>query len=309
MLETPIALIIFNRPDTTARVFESIRAAGPKRLLVIGDGPRNGKVGELEQVQQCRQIVESVDWDCEVTTNYSDVNLGCKYRVASGLDWAFSLVESLIILEDDCLPHPSFFGYCEQLLDRFWNDDRVMMISGDNFQHPSERLADDASYYFSRWSHIWGWASWRRAWQHFDVEIETWPERKLAGDLQTIFDSNEEYGHWAQTLDRQHAGEIDTWDFPWQYACWERQGLTILPHVNLVSNIGFREDGTHTQDPASHLADLPVDEIGPLVHPNKIEPNRIADRLTWERIFCPPRTVPTPQPKRRWFQRLFSSSR
>lgn len=303
MLTTPIAFLFFNRPETTRRVFESIRAVQPSRLLLIGDGPRVSRDGEAEKVAAARQIVNEIDWPCEVETNYSETNLGCKHRVSSGLDWAFERSESLIILEDDCLPHPSFFGYCEQLLDRFANDERIMMISGDNFQ-PEQH--SDHSYYFSRWSHIWGWASWRRAWKHFDVNVSTWPSTKLANELRPVFGSDEEYQHWCGVLDSQHAGEIDTWDFPWQYACWQQRGLTVLPEKNLISNIGFGADATHTTDPLSKLANLPVDDIGELNHPPEVVPNRQADLHTWQHIFCPPKQdLPR---KKRWYRRLFSTT-
>lgn len=301
MLTTPIAFLIFNRPETTKRVFESIRAARPARLLIVADGPRPHREGEVEKVAATRQIVSQIDWPCEVATNFSETNLGCKQRVASGLTWAFQQSESLIILEDDCVPHPSFFGYCEQLLERYADDERVMMISGDNFQ-PAQRTPN--SYYFSRWSHIWGWASWRRAWDHFDVEVASWPETKFDRELRSVFGCDAEYEHWCGVLDRQHAGEIDTWDFPWQYACWKQRGLTVLPETNLISNIGFGNDATHTTDSLSRLANLPTAEIGPLRHPSEVAANEEADRHTWENIFCPPE--PAPRRKKRWYRRLFS---
>lgn len=301
MLQTPVALIIFNRPALTRRVFAAVRDAQPRRLFVIGDGARTEREGESEKVEEARRIIEEVDWECEVQTHFSDVNLGCKARVSTGLDWAFDQAESLIILEDDCLPEPSFFGYCEALLHRFANDDRVMMISGDNFQ-PQRRSSN--SYYFSRWAHIWGWASWRRAWKHFDVEIESWPAMKATGQLREMFGSEAEYQHWSNTLDRQHAGLIDTWDFPWQYACWVRQGLTILPEVNLISNLGFGDDATHTTDGQSRLANLPTHDIGSLVHPDWIAVDQEADAWTWETIFRDVGSEKSARKKSPWYRRL-----
>ena len=307
-LGTPIAFIIFNRPSVTAEVFEAIRSVRPKRLLVIADGPRSDiehPDQEAQLVAQTRQIIETVDWECEVLTNFANENMGCKQRVATGLDWAFEQAEELIVLEDDCLPCPTFFPYCEQLLERFRDDPRVMMISGDNFQDQSRT---EASYYFSRWAHIWGWASWRRAWQHFDLELSSWPSLKQSRRLQPVFDSLEEYEYWASVLDRQRAGEIDTWDFPWAYACWQQRGLTVLPDQNLVSNLGFGPEATHTQDPSSRLANLPTKPLYELVHPNEVAPNREADRFTWETIFrpvqreaSPVRTIREPSWLRKWF--------
>src|SRR5512139_3287315 len=171
-LKTPVAFIIFNRPDTAERVFAEIAKARPPKLLVVADGPRANRSGEAEKCAATRAIIDRVDWDCEVLTNFSDTNLGCKNRVSSGIDWVFEQVPEAIILEDDCLPHPTFFRFCEELLERYRDDERIGMISGDNFQLGQKRT--DASYYFSRYNHIWGWASWRRAWRHYDREASAW---------------------------------------------------------------------------------------------------------------------------------------
>jgi len=307
-LKTPIAFCIFNRPELTREVFETIRFARPSRLLVIGDGPRFDRPEEEALVRETRKVIEQVDWPCEVQTNFSDVNLGCKVRMSTGLTWAFEQSEELIILEDDCLPDPSFFNFCESLLDYYRKDERVMMVSGDNFQ-PNQienKPSGRASYYFSRWPHIWGWASWRRAWKHFDVNIESWPSTKSKGELENRFGSTEEYNFWSAQFDRVHAGEIDTWDFSWAYAVWKQNGLTILPNVNLVSNLGFGTDATHTLDPLSKLANLPVGKINQLTHPEKIEPNVLADQYTWHNILAPPPEPKQPQPKK-WHRRILQS--
>lgn len=301
VLETPIAFCIFNRPALTCRVLEVIAQAKPRRLLVIGDGARANRPDEAELVQQTREVIKNVNWDCDVQVNYAAQNMGCKKRIASGLDWAFQQSEELIILEDDCLPDPSFFSYCQDLLTRYRNDDRIMMISGDNFQ-PQRRTPN--SYFFSRWAHIWGWASWRRAWQHFDMEISTWPLAKTNNSLRAAFSSDNEYRDWKPILDRQFAGEIDTWDFPWQYACWANHGLSIIPERNLISNIGFGRDATHTIDPESHLANRPTTSIGKLVHPELILANHEADQYTLEEIFGPMLSPRPSVPKPKWYRRL-----
>ena len=183
-MKTPVAFIIFNRPDTTKRVFEAIRQAKPPKLFVIADGSRSDRLGEAEKCAATRAIIDGVDWECEILTNYSDVNLGCKIRVSSGLDWVFSEVEEAIILEDDCLPHPSFFAFCEELLEKYRNDSRIMQICGSNVL--KDQVNIDDSYYFSKYGPIWGWASWRRAWQEYDVDMKLWAEvkkRKLYYDF------------------------------------------------------------------------------------------------------------------------------
>ncbi|MFK7767054.1 MAG: glycosyltransferase family 2 protein [Mariniblastus sp.] len=306
-LETPIAFCIFNRPELTAKVFARIRDVKPKRLFVIADGARPEKQGEADLVKQTRAVIELVDWDCEVKTDFANQNLGCKKRISTGLDWAFGQSEELIILEDDCLPAKSFFPFCEELLNRYRDQPKIMMISGNNFQ--PESLSED-SYYFSRWPHIWGWASWRRAWKHFDAEVSSWPNSKSSGDLRSVFGSAEEYDYWSTMLDQQHAGAIDTWDFPWAYACWQNKGLSILPQRNLVTNLGFGPSATHTTDVNSMLANLKSNEMGKLTHPSKIHPNVVADQYTWANVMSPKVAAdsnPSPPRNPKWYHRFTRS--
>lgn len=281
MLDVPVLFCIFNRPELTRQVFQRIRAAQPKVLLVVSDGPRADRAGEHEAVSQSRAILQDVDWQCEVKTNFAEENMGCKARIATGITWAFEHTEDLIILEDDCLPDPTFFSYCAELLDRYRNDERIMMVSGNNFQ-PTART--DASYYFSHWTHIWGWATWKRAWQHFDVDVKDWPARRSENFFDAIFPSTADRRHWRQVMDNQHAGLIDTWDFPWTYACWKSGGLTVLPDQNLVTNIGFGKDATHTTDAESRLARLPTSPMMDIVHPQQIIRHEVADQYTLENI-------------------------
>ena len=309
-LETPIAFCIFNRPELTARVFEAIQRARPKQLLVIADGPREDRPGEPETVAQTRAILDRVDWDCDVKTNFSPTNLGCRTRMASGLTWAFEQAEELIVLEDDCLPDPTFFDFAQSLLRHYRDDDRVMTISGNNFQPgPSS----NNSYYFSRWAHIWGWASWRRAWQHYDLEIKSWPNDKSTNFLSNAVDSPVELQYWSNVYDQIHRGEIDTWDFSWAYALWKHNGLAILPETNLVTNLGFGETATHTIDPDAKLANLPMGSIDQIIHPPRVERNIAADIFTWENIMAPPANDPMllPISKKqnppKWHRRLLRS--
>lgn len=285
-LRTPVAFIIFNRPDTTERVFAEIAKARPPKLLVVADGPRANRPGESEKCAVTRDIIKRVDWDCEVLTNFSDVNLGCKRRVSSGIDWVFEQVPEAIILEDDCLPHPSFFRFCEEMLERYRHDTRIMAVSGDNFQFGQKR--GTYSYYFSRYNHVWGWASWRRAWQHYDVNMRAWPairdDRWLAG----VLDDARQCDYWTNVFERVHGGLIDTWDYQWTFACWIQNGLTVLPQTNLISNIGFGVDATHTQS-ASVFAELPVHEMGfPLQHPPYMLRDAVADGFTNKNNFSEP---------------------
>lgn len=278
-LQTPVAFLIFNRPDTTARVFEEIRRARPPKLLVVADGPRSDHPGEAEKCAAARAIVEQVDWPCEVLKNYAETNLGCKQCVSSGLDWVFQRVEEAIILEDDCLPHPTFFRFCEELLDRYRLEPSVIMISGNYFLGRNHRPT--GSYFFSRYTHIWGWASWRRAWQQYDREMSQWPSLRETDWLMQVGDGHRDFQvWWTKIFQATHAGKIDTWDYQWQFSSWVQNGLTILPSRNLVKNIGFGDDSTHTKS-GGWIGRLPLESISfPLEHPKEIARDRVADRWT-----------------------------
>jgi len=278
-LTTPVAFIVFNRPETTARVFAAIREAQPSQLLIIADGARPDRVGEAAKCQQVRTICDRIDWECEVKRNYADGNLGCKRRVSSGLDWVFSEVEEAIILEDDCLPDPTFFPFCQEMLEKYRRDRRIMAITGGNYLWGKTRT--NYSYYFSIYSDIWGWATWRRAWQHYDVDMKLWPSIKDKDWLTDILGYNHKFKrNWHHTLDNIHQGNVDTWDLQWVFACFVQSGLTIAPNVNLIANIGFGEDATHTISP-SHLANLPTEPLTfPLVHPPFIINDTKSDTLS-----------------------------
>ena len=281
-LTTPVVFLIFNRPDTTARVFEAIRQAKPPKLLVVADGARADHPGEAEQCAATRAIINQVDWECEVLTNYSDANLGCRKRVSSGLDWVFEQVEEAIILEDDCLPHSSFFQYCQELLEKYRDDELIMMISGNNFQFGSKRTEYD--YYFSRYGHCWGWASWRRAWTKYDDSMQSWSELKNSNWLDGILQNEQAVAYWSRIFQGVCDG-FNTWDYIWLFTLWANNGLTILPHVNLVSNIGFGS-GTHTTMNNSPFANMPVASMNfPLKHPVIIQRNAGADDFTEQTQF------------------------
>lgn len=284
MLDTPVAFIIFNRPELTQRVFDVIAQAKPKKLLIVADGPRFTE--EVEKCCQARAIIDKVNWDCEVLTNFAETNMGCKCRVSSGLDWVFSQVEEAIILEDDCLPHPSFFPYCVELLDKYRDCDRIVAVTGCNFQ--DGRNQTPHSYFFSKFLHVWGWASWRRAWKHYDVEMRQWVNLRDTPWLSQFLPNNNSEQYWTDVFDRVSAGAIDTWDYQWLFSCWVLNGLVIQPSVNLISNIGFGEGATHTQA-GSIYSCLPVLPMNmPLVHPSTIERNDAADLYTTQHVFITP---------------------
>lgn len=278
-MKTPIVFLIFNRPETTIKVFEEIRRARPPKLFVVADGPRSDRAGEAEKCEAVRAIIDTVDWQCEVIKNYSACNLGCKSRISSGLDWVFESAEEAIILEDDCLPHPAFFRFCEEMLERYRDDNRIFLISGDNFQLGRKRTP--YSYYFTRYSHIWGWATWRRSWRHYDVNISLWPEIKSEGLLDDIFHHDKvQVKYWSGIFDSMHAGRIDTWDYQVVFACLINSILNVMPSENLISNIGFGESATRTKG-INKFANIPTENLEfPLSHPPYVIRDLIADDFT-----------------------------
>ncbi len=216
-----------------------------------------------------------MDWPCDLQVNFAEVNLGLKERVNSGLSWVFDQVDRAIIIEDDCVPDPSFFPYCEELLERYRDDERVMSISGDNFQLGGSVFPH--SYYYSRFMHCWGWATWRRVWKLHDPSMPFWPELKQDGWLESFILDEGERGHWHRMFDAVYTGQVNTWDFQFCYTILRHHGLNILPAVNLVSNIGFGADATHTVQP-SPFENLPAQALPfPLTHPPHMVRDFFAD--------------------------------
>jgi hypothetical protein len=277
----PVLLITFNRPDTTEKVFAAIRAAKPSKLFIASDGARQGKSGEAEKVAAVRQLVSQVDWECEVQTLFRDKNLGCKYGVAGAIDWFLQHVEEGIILEDDCLPHPDFFTFATKMLKYYRQDERMMAINGSNFQQGIQR--GDGSYFFGRLPHVWGWATWRRAWALRDLEMQTYTEFKQQNKIADVFANAEAQNLFTGMFDEVRAGR-DTWDYQWVYTILANQGLTINPNVNLISNIGFDSSATHTKEP-THMSGLPTQALTDVKHPSFVVVDRGAETQVLRYVF------------------------
>ena len=275
MFNTPILFLIFNRPDTTKRVFEEIKKLQPAKLYIAADGPRANKEGEKELCAETRKIVEDIDWPCEVRHHYSETNKGCRNNVSEAITWFFDNVSEGIILEDDDLPDPSFFTFCAELLERYRHTDQIKLISGNNFQFGKKW--GDASYYFSRFPHIWGWATWRRVWNEYDVSMKSYPEFKRKNKIKDIFDDKRMQKYWMNLFKRLYQNKIDTYDGQLVYAIYANNGISIIPNMNLVSNIGFTENATHTKK-GDIFSNIPSHSISSIQHPKKIEINKDADR-------------------------------
>lgn len=280
--KTPVVFIVFRRPDLARSVFERIREVKPPKLFVLADGPRNET--DVSLCEQARAVTEAVDWPCEVIRDYAEANMGSRRRISRGLDMVFEQEAAAIILEDDCLPHPSFFGFCDELLERYRDDERIWHIGGSNFQRGQRR--GDGSYYFSNNNHEWGWATWRRAWTHYDHEMEKWPAFRDGNYLESLLDDPVEVKYWHGIFEKLYAEGIpDAWDYIWKMTCWMNRGLTILPNVNLVENTGFGADATNTTG-GGWLADRRAEEISfPLKHPTFVSREREADLYTFEYVY------------------------
>jgi hypothetical protein len=267
MLNTPVLFIVFNRPETTRQVFEAIRKVQPKQLFVAADGPRPDKPGEKEKCEEVRKIATAVDWDCEVKTLFWDENLGCGKGPATAITWFFENVEQGIILEDDCLPDLTFFSFCEILLDYYKDNEKIMHISGSNIQQGIKR--NKFSYYFSAIPHMWGWATWRRAWKKYSYIPYFKFEEKIY---------KEEY--WRNIFKKIQSGELNTvWDYQWVFTLFRNQGLSIVPDKNLIINIGFGNSATHSTNPPYWYKNVELQKMENISHPTIVSINDKADKF------------------------------
>jgi len=277
-MQSAVLFIVFNRPDTTRQVFEAIRAAKPPRLYVAADGPRADRQGERERCEEVRRIATAVDWDCEVKTLFREKNIGCKIGVSSGIDWFFENEGKGIILEDDCLPSQSFFLFCEEMLSFYQDDDQVMAVTGTNI---TKGLTFHGDYFFSKYSLMWGWATWANAWRQYDRKMLDWPAFERNNGLKNLRMGGLPFiTTWTNILQRTYVGEIDTWDYQWIYTCLKNNGLTVAPSKNLISNLGFSEDATHTSGNDPILSHLQLNELTwPLKHATDCYSHLAADKF------------------------------
>lgn len=279
----PVLFLVFNRPDLARRVFARIREARPARLFIAADGPRPDHPDDGPACRETRLLAAQVDWPCEVKTLFRDANLGCRAAVSSAITWFFEHVEAGIILEDDCLPDLSFFPFCAELLERYRDDERITTISAMGY--PRAGLCGRHSYSFTTYQLIWGWATWRRAWQRYEPTLEHRPFLADPAWLRRHLGSARVARAWAQRIAAYRAGEVNTWDYPWNFSCWAHGGLGIVPAVNLVDNLGFGPGGTHTVGGHSKLAPAAALPF-PLQHPPRVKRNVRLDR-EYERLYLP----------------------
>ena len=268
-LEVPVVFIVYKRPEQTKRVFDSIRLAKPQKLYVVADGAKSISTHEQDAVAEVRRLIDGVDWDCQVFTNYSDQNLGVRERTVSGLNWVFSLEDRAIVLEDDCLPSPSFFRFCEDLLEKYSENEAVAGVGGTNaFLTVGDEAAE--SYTFSQYPAVWGWATWSRVWSKYSDS----PPALSPSDLNRFSEfapTSKSRAYWAARFEDVRKFRLDTWDYQLAYLCMTERALWAIPNKNLVSNIGFGLQASHTVATNSRFARLSVEDMHfPLKHPAHI---------------------------------------
>ena len=282
--KTPILFIVFNRPDSTKEVFDAIRKIRPLSLYIAADGPRENIVGEKELCNETREIIANIDWPCETKTLFREKNLGCKIAVSSAITWFFNNVEQGIILEDDCLPNRSFFDFCELMLEKYKHEEKVMMVAGTNNLNLREI---PENYFFSRLYNIWGWATWRRAWQKYDIDMQDWEQRRKDKVLKKMLNNRKIANIYKGIFDSVYYDKVNTWDTQWAYSCLFNNGLSVVPKYNLVTNIGTT--GTHTPKGKNKSLFKPTKEFHCEFVPNlEILPDTTKD-LAQLKITHPPR--------------------
>lgn len=273
---TPILFITFNRLDTSEQVFNMIRMVRPEKLYLYSDGPRKHIEGEEQQVKSVREwLKRNVDWPCNIQVKFLEENKGTRYAIGEAVNWMFEKEEQGIIFEHDCLPHHSFFLFCQELLLKYKEEEKIMHISGNNYLFG--RINHDTSYYFSQHNISWGWATWRRAWKYYDVDMKAYPKDR-EHLVKRLSNNKRIQKYWFSILDRVYNGKIQTWDFQWTFAMWQKGGVAIVPENNLVTNIGYGKKAIHTANAKDKLAKLPLSEIRfPLKHPNQIVCDKLSD--------------------------------
>jgi len=276
-LKTPVLFLVFNRPDITRLVFEKIRQAKPKQLFIAADGPRSDCKDDIENCSQVRDIFSEIDWPCESKMLLREKNLGCKIGVSSAISWFFKNAEEGIILEDDCLPSQSFFWFCQELLQRYRHNKDIMHISG--FNHFSQTLVNEAGYHFTKYTSVWGWATWKSAWEFYTVELKSFPDVKKTNVIKNMFTIRSEQKFRIKIFEKIYNNLINTWDYQWNYAIRLNNGICIRPNVSLIQNVGFSKNATHTNKKNFQLESVKAFNIDyPLAQSEPISINEEIDR-------------------------------
>ena len=290
MNKIPVLFLIYNRPETTREVFNTIKQYRPLELYIASDGPNENKFDDKKWVSNTIRITSEIGWKCRVKRLHRNKHLGCKKAVSGAINWFFDNIERGIVLEDDTLPEKSFFDFAQAMLSKYGNDEKIMHIGGNNFQPRKNKIP--GGYYFSKYAHVWGWASWRRAWKYYSADLDGWEKKENQKKIAEHSTSFWEKHYWEAIFNAVYQGKIDTWDYQWLYSIWKKGGVSICPGVNLVRNIGFGKNATHTKK-INDLIDIDSQKIQfPLKSPPRYVLKNIYDEYTTKNIFkASPKTV------------------
>jgi len=274
-MNIPIVLIIYRRPDLVKQLVNSLRKFRPQNIYVVADGPKSGEENSL--CEESRSAIDLITWPCNIHKVYAKTNMGLRNRVVSGLNYVFKREKWAIILEDDLVLGSSFLKYADSLLKKYEKDERIIAINGNNFLF-NETLVKD-SYYFTKYVHSWGWATWKRAWKLFDDNMTNWPEIRETDLLKKSLKSRISALYWKMIFDMVYAGNVDSWAYRWTYSALINQKLCVNPRYNLVSNVGYGKDASHTKY-KSRLLNMPIRELTfPLKHPKQVVISEKLDKI------------------------------
>lgn len=283
-MNIPLLLLLFNRPKTTEKLFEKLKIIKPIKIYINIDGPRKNNLKDKELCSNVEKIFNKINWDCKIFKKINNTNKGCRLSVSNGIDWFFENESEGIILEDDCIPSKEFFEFCKRMFYKFENNNKIKVISGSNFH--SNKKFGDGDYYFSKYAHCWGWATWKRAWKENDDAMIFWEDLKKSEKWKKLHEDDYEKKYWTRIFDRVSKNEIDSWAYVWLCSVWNNDGITITPNTNLVNNIGFGPDATTTLKSKSNLEDGDFfEKISITKDPKDIYINKEADKIIFKTHF------------------------
>lgn len=289
-----VLFLIFNRPELTEKVFNVLRKVKPKKLYIAADGPRDGNPDDIENCQRAREIIKKVDWECDVSTLFRKKNLGCRIAITSAIDWFFENEDEGIILEDDCFPSESFFGFSQELLEKYRSNEKIMQINGGFHLNGLKTFSE--SYYFSKLNSCWGWATWKSAWKHYDSNMEGYDSVKSLGGIEKYYENSEISKWMISYLDEASIPSCGIWSTQWAYSIMKNNGLCVNPTKNMVNNIGFFHEPTSgVHDSFSAYSEYNLEEINGVIHMNKISYDKTNDELEFFNVIkkTDPRLIKT----------------
>ena len=283
-MNTALLLLLFNRPETTHKLFQKLKIFKPKKIYINIDGPREKNLNDKKLCTEVEKITNDISWDCKVFKKINEKNKGCRSSVSEAINWFFQYENSGIILEDDCIPSSKFFEFCERMLKKFENNNQIKVVSGSNF-HDNKKFGE-GDYYFSKYAHCWGWATWKRAWLEYDDKMENWKEFKKSKNWEELHINFYERKYWTKIFDKVIKRKIDSWAYVWLYSVWYKNGITITPNFNMINNIGFGPDATHTFKSKNISIRQEILENSDIIKdPREIYVNRNADEIIFETHF------------------------